>query len=241
MKKNYFDFRLYILIIAFWTLIINSSNAQENKCRQQNVNINPKFQTDFMLENSMKILKDTNLSVLSKNKIIDINPVQLSQILNKDKKKKIIHFWGSWCPTTSYGIRDILNNLPKDNNYSTYYISIDFNTENQKKIIRNFFDNMGYNNDVYIIVSNDSLYNLELKQSDWVRAFYNNFKPYIQILDKTYSEFSAPYTLVLDEINNVLYNKHLPKQSEIDRNIPKEQILNKYLVQDFERINILLK
>lgn len=240
MKFNNRNILLLKWIFILFLVIFYTSNTQEEKSNLQKPKRTAKFQTDFMIMNSMKILSDSNLTITSKNKIIDIDKNQLLNKIKSDKKKKIIHFWGSWCPTTSYGIKDIITNLPIDSAYSNYYISIDYNTKNQKQIIRNFFDRMGYEKDVYISLSTDSLNNLNLLPSIWNKVFSNNIIQYIKLIDSTCTEMSLPYTIILDENNNLIYSKHLPKLSEIDPTIPKKELLDKYLPQNFEEIKKLL-
>ncbi len=176
-----------------------------------------------------------NAEVVKDNRIYTLSIDSLKQMLTNDKRKKLVHFWGSWCPTTVYEMEEFAKLVPKNNEYSTYFISVDCNNTKQKDLQRAYYNKLNIDCVAYVI--NNPLNN----QDEWMGKLQKVLVEYINVFDKDYADFAIPYTAVLDENNNVLYKKAWsgPKDPE-EALLDKAVLLDKYVKNDFEEIKILL-
>jgi thiol-disulfide isomerase/thioredoxin len=178
---------------------------------------------------------DTDVSLIKDNRIYTLTIDSLKQLLENDKRKKLVHFWGSWCPTTVYEMDEFTKLVPKNNEYALYFISADFDNKKQKDLQRAYFNKIEINLDAYVI--SNPLNN----QEEFMPKLQKVLVDYINVFDKDNKEFGLPYTAVLDENNQVLYKKIFtgPKTME-ETSWDKATLIEKYAKNAFEKIKELL-
>lgn len=223
--------------IASKGVLKNDTNESENiHLSTFESRLNNNSPTDQTYNMSKVILNvDNDAEKMENNRIYSISIDSLKQMLTSNKKRKLIVFWGAWCPATSYEIEKFKELCPKNNEYSTYFISVDCNTTKQKNVIRAFYDKLNIKCDAYIF---DSEIN---NPNNWIDKVQSNLIDFIKVFDKEFTEFTLPYTAVLDENNKILYSKWcLPPAKEEEASIDKAKFLEKNAKNDFEKIKELL-
>lgn len=207
------------------------SNIPENnydKEPTQNELIFPSRVTIDVLDDTTAVPNELHLKTISSSDILD------------GKKKKLIHIWGAWCPTTALGIKDIKKLIPVENdNYQIYLVSADMQTKGQTSLIERFLYKNQIFADSYIIENKfDSLDDLSKF------AEFNHVIDFIKTFDPEYSQIAMPYTVVLDENNNILYKRALEIDKEdlqVKNETIKAEIFEKFKSMEVMKIKEILK
>ncbi len=191
----------------------------------------------FPSQVTINYLDDTTL-IPEKYKLKAISPAKMRSFL-KSGNKKLIHIWGSWCPTTSLGINDIKKLIPKpDDTYQTMLISADMHTNGQIDLIEKFLYNNQIYADSYIIENKfENMNDLD----EFIK--YKHVIDFINSFDNEYSKIALPYTVVLDEGNNIIYKKALEIDEnalQIDNQTVEEKYFNDFKNMEVEKIKQLL-
>lgn len=163
--------------------------------------------------------------------ISPVNYSDLNEKMNADCKK-IIHIWGSWCSRTSLGILDVKDLIPDDgDNYELILVAADMQTDGQITLVERFL----FKNDISI---NSYLIKNEFKDINSIEKFkeMSHLKNFVQSFDKDYKEIALPYTVVLDENNNIIYKRELNMNEDdiIDNSIDYQDSL----IEEFSHMEI---
>jgi hypothetical protein len=181
------------------------------------ININAQFADGIRMANN-EISK--NLDTINSNdfhfKITKINCKTLTNILNSERKMKLIYVYGTWCPTvilSSNIVSKIISEF--QNQIEPIIISADFCTNLQVDFLKKFLKSKDLNVNTYIIENNfTSLTDLtEFQTTEHIGNFINCF-------DKNYKRLKLPtsdgkimnlsplpYFCILDKDNKIIFKK----------------------------------
>jgi thiol-disulfide isomerase/thioredoxin len=162
----------------------------------------------------------------------------------KKQNKTLIHFWGSWCPSVTFGL-DAVKKFNDNNETNVVLISIDICSKDQVEIMKKVLADKNIKIKSYIIENDfgkdmdglaefrtmDHIYNI-------ISSFDTNYHKYeVSISDTQKIELSPiPYTAIIDNNLKVLYSKtpDIPK----DMSIPPDK--KEFYILDIQKMKSLL-
>ncbi len=139
----------------------------------------------------------------SENKVKEIQINSMDSLFSNSENYKLVHLWGSWCPHTSFGIKDFPKEIIDDTTLKKYFISFDYNSEEQKAVLGKIFESLNYKIPQYIVN-----YNHINNTDDWIKDIENNYSlnlylDYFQI--HTVDHPVLPVTILFDKQNKIIY------------------------------------
>jgi thiol-disulfide isomerase/thioredoxin len=186
-----------------------------------------------------------NNSTINPNEII-IEKITQAKLINilKQHNKTLIHFWGSWCPSVTFGL-DAVKDFIDDKDVNVVLVSIDICSKDQVEIMKKILVDKNIKIKSYILENDfgkdmdglskfrtmDHIYNI-------ISSFDKNYQKYEVVFSATQKiELSPiPYTAIIDNNMNVLYSK----TPDIQKNISIPPDNKKFYILDIQTMKSLL-
>jgi hypothetical protein len=169
-------------------------------------------------------------------KITTLTPNDFKKILlNNNKKKTLIHFWGLFYPLSALGIQSIREILPSNDKFNLILINTDMKTVGQINVIRKFLFQKDININSYII---DNQFNSDDDLENFLKM--PHLLNFINAFDKDFEQADLPYTVILDENNKIIYKRSLNFNiNKCNLHLSSEELLQlKQTIEPFKNMEI---